>query len=45
MEITSKPLALNAAGILKLSRLCTARCEPQPGQSNPVKYLKGHFGK
>lgn len=45
MEITSKPLALNAASMLKLSRLCMARCEPQPGQSNPVKYLKGHFGK
>ena len=29
----------------RCSNSWTARCEPQPGQSNPVADLKGHDGK
>lgn len=45
MEVTSNALYSNAFLKFKCKISCIALCEPQPGQSNPVIYLKGHFGK
>ena len=45
IEIINRALKWKAPAMSPCNSEWIARCDPHPGQSNPVNVLNGHFGK